>query len=818
MFRNYLTIALRTFRKNAVFTLINVSGLAIGICAALVIYLIVQHEFSYEKGWKDAERIHRVTSDMVFAGGEKFPNSGVAMPVAKAMRQDMTGFSAITHFINGYQAKVEVGQGGGAGAKFKKQEGILYADHEYFNVFSYAWLAGNPMGNLKEPFQVVLSEERARTYFGSIPYGDMLGRIITYDDSIHTTVTGVVKMPEGNTAFTFKEFISMATVETTSLKEHFGGDEWNSVNSASQLWLSLSPGVSARQIEKLLPALRRKYTKDTKDDATTHHLQALGDMHWSGVYDAFDGRQASRSTMWGLLAVALFLLLLGCINFVNLTTAQAAQRAKEIGIRKTMGGSRGSLIRQFLAETFLLTLTATVLSLAMLPLLLKVFSDFIPPGITYASVYQWHVILFLVGLVVLVTLASGIYPAMVLTRFSPVLVLKNQAFSGSSSSRRAWLRTSLTVVQFVIAQFLVIATLVVGKQVSYSLTKELGYNREAIVSFYVPFNFYSTEKDGRRFILLQKMTSIPELQSSTVAGSAPASNNTSSSTFKYTEGKEPVETMVETKYGDSAYFQIYGMKLLGGRFPRVSDTMNEYTINATYARQLGFKDPAQAVGHYLGEPWSKKPIVGVLADFHSKSTHELIKPLLFASARQNSYTLHFLLRPRGSDPDMWKRGIAKVEKAFKEVYPENDLDYTFFDKEVENFYKEEQNMSRLLRWSTGLAIFISCLGLLGLVMYMTNQRTKEIGVRKVLGASVAQIVSLLSRELLLLVFIAFIIAAPLAWWAMHKWLDGFNYRTNMSWWIFAACGGGTLLIALAIMAIRTVRAAISNPVNALRSE
>lgn len=819
MFRNNLLIALRTLRKNFAFTLINVSGLAIGICASLVIYLIVQHEMSYESKWPDGDRIYRVTSDMTFAGGEHFPNSGVAMPVTKAIRQDMTGFDAITHFMSDWSTRVKVGDGGGVQPVFKSQDRIALVDEEYFKLFPYEWTAGIAQGNMKEPHQVVLTEERATAYFGNVPFKDMIGRTLTYDDSIPATVTGIVRLPKGNTAFAFREFISYSTLETTGLKDQFNElNEWNSVSSNSQCWLKLKPGVTAAQFEKLLPALRRKYAKDKEEDQTVHHMQSLFDMHWDSQYDAMDGPQGSKKSLWGLLAVGLFLLLLGCINFVNLNTAQAAQRAKEIGIRKTMGGSRSSLIRQFLSETFLLTLVATALSLALLPLLLRVFMDFIPKGITFASLYQIHVVVFLMLLLVVVTLASGIYPALVLTRFNPVMVLKNQAYTGSATTRRAWLRTSLTVTQFVIAQFLVIATLVVGKQIRYSLNKDLGYRREAIVSFRTPYNYYSKEKDLRRFVLEDKLHAIPEVEAATIASAPPASFGTSSSTYKYVEGKQPIELMVETKYGDSTYFHIYGMKLLAGRYPRTSDTTNEYVINATYAKQLGFTDPALAVGHNLGEGERKMPIVGVLADFHTKSTHSAIKPILYSCAREHSYSMSVLLRPKGEDLELWKRGIAKMEKAFKELYPDNDIEYTFFDEDVAKFYVQDRHLGSLLAWSTGLAIFISCLGLLGLVMYTTNQRTKEIGVRKVLGASVTQIVSLLSKELLLLVFVAFVIAAPLAWWAMHQWLDGFVYRTGLSWWIFAACGGGTLALALVIMGIRTVRAAISNPVNALRSE
>jgi putative ABC transport system permease protein len=818
MFRNNLLIALRTLRKNAAFTLINISGLAIGICASLVIYLIVQHEMSYEANWPEGDRIYRVTSDMTFAGGEKFPNSGVAMPLPKAIRQDMTGFDAVTHFVT-WGASVKVGALGPNGGLFKSQPDLALVDEEYFKLFPYVWLAGKPDDNLKEPHQTVLSEERARAYFGNIPATEILGKTLTYSDSVTATVTGVVKVPVGPTAFNFKEFISYATVETTSLKDQFNGTtEWNSVSSNSQCWVKLKPGVRPGQFESLLPALRRKYVSEKEHDATVHHLQSLYSMHWDGQYDAFDTRQSSKKTMWGLLAVGLFLLLLGCINFINLTTAQSAQRAKEIGIRKTMGGTRGSLIGQFLSETFILTVAATALSLALLPLLLQVFKDFIPPGISFSSVYQWHVIIFMVLLIILVTLASGFYPSMVLSRFNPVSVLKNQAHGGTATTRRAWLRTTLTVAQFVIAQFLVIATLIVGKQVRYSLNKDLGYRRDAIITFYAPYNFFANEKDLKRFVLEDKLRSMPEVEAVSIASGAPASFGTSSSTFKYVEGKEPIELMVETKYGDSTYFNMFGMKLLSGRFPRTSDTTNEYVINATYARALGFMDPNAAVGHNLGEGTGKKPIVGVLADFHSKSTHTAIKPIIFSCAREHSHMFNVRFRPQGQDLDLWKRGVAKVEKAFKELYTDSDFSYTFFDDDVAKFYKEDQDLGHLLGWATGLAIFISCLGLLGLVMYTTNLRTKEIGVRKVLGASVTQIVSLLSKELLLLVFIAFVIAAPLAWWAMHRWLDGFVYRTGMSWWIFAACGVGTLLLALAIMAIRTVKAAISNPVGALRSE
>jgi hypothetical protein len=549
-------------------------------------------------------------------------------------------------------------------------------------------------------------------------------------------------------------------------------------------------------------------------------LQSINDIHFNADYGSFDnvGRQAHKPTLYGLLAVALFLLLLGCINFINLTTAQSAQRAKEVGIRKTLGSGKRELIFQFLSETFLLTLIATILSIALLPWLLKIFSDFIPPEINFNSIDQPHVWIFLLLLVLVMTAFSGFYPAVILTKFKPVTVLKNQLHATTSKSRKAWLRRSLTVTQFVIAQFLVIATLVVSKQINYSLSKDLGYKKDAIVYFRTPWNFFSDKEDNRRFALIEKIKAIPQIDKISLGSNSPAHFGSSSSTLKVDNGKKEIELMVETINADPVYYDIYKLKLAAGKLPEQSDTVKEYLINETYAKELGFANPRDAVGKFVNRDNKKMPIVGVLKDFHTKSTHDPIKPLAFSSARKQSFAVHIALRSQAGSPGSWKEGLAKIEKEFKILYPDNDFTYVFFDATIAAFYKREQDISRLLKWSAGLCIFISCLGLLGLVIYITNTRTKEIGVRKVLGASVVQIVSLLSKDLLSLVLVAFVIATPLAWLAMNNWLQDFAYRTNISWWVFAACGISMLTIALILLSIRTVRAALTNPVKSLRTE
>jgi len=824
MLKNYFTIALRNFWKHKIFSLINVSGLAVGISAAVVIYLIVQFEFSFEKFRTDNSRIYRVVTDMTFPGEQVFKNSGVPMPMPKAVRTDLTGIETASHFATAYEVKVIVpSTGSQSPAEFKKQLNVIYADEFYFSLFdNYEWLAGSKQAALKDPYQVVLTEERAKTYFGNMPAKDIIGKRLVYDDSITTTVTGVVKPPnEKATDISFKEFISMATVMTTGLINQVGGNDWGSINSSSQLFVKLKNGTKPEQVDAQFHALREKYRdkKAQEKDDTKHHLQSLNDLHFNAEYGSFDNaRQAHKPTLYGLLAVAAFLFLLGCINFINLTTAQSAQRAKEIGIRKTLGSGKRELVFQFLSETFLLTLLATFLSIVITPWLLKIFSDFIPPEVTFNSINQPHVWIFLLVLILIMTALSGFYPALMLTKFKPVTVLKNQMHAGTSQTRKAWLRKTLTVTQFVIAQFLVIATLVISKQVNYSLNKELGYKKDAIGSFYTRWNFFSEKPDNRRIELMEKMKAMPEIEAVSLASNSPAHGGGSSTTMKMNNGSKEIELMTETMNADADYFNIYKLKLAAGRFPMQSDTVREYSVNESFVKAFGFTKPEDIIGKFIIKGNRQLPIVGVLKDFHVKSTHEAIKPLAFASAQKSSFTVHVAMKPQ-VEPGVWKAALGKIEIEYKKLYTEGDeFEFNFFDETIASFYKKEQDIKRLLNWSAGLCIFISCLGLLGLVIYTTNTRVKEIGVRKVLGASVTQIVSLLSRDLVSLVLIAFIIASPLAWLAMNNWLQDFAYRTNISWWIFAACGISMLAIAIVVLGIRTIGAALANPVKSLRTE
>jgi predicted permease len=815
VFKNYFKTAFRNLLKNKVFSLINVSGLSIGISSALVMYLIVSYDFKFDKFEKDPNRIYRIVSNFTFSG-EAYHNSGVTYPMAKALRNEATGIEIIAPFSTFDDAsKVSIPQASKDPVIFKKQEHAIFADENYFNLIPYQWIVGSPKISLNKAFQVVLTETNAALYFPRMKPADIIGKEVIFNDTIRTIVTGVVKDLDQSTDFNFKTFLSRATQETHLMTPE-DQNQWDNTNSAWQLFVKLSPGTSTTQIEKQLMGLFKKYHKvDPNDHSTTSYaLQPFGDIHFNTDYGVPDnGRVAHKPTLYGLLAVAAFLLLLGCINFINLTTAQASQRAKEIGIRKTMGSNREQLIFQFLSETFLLTLCATILSIIIAPLLLKVFSDFIPEGLHYNL--QPGIIVFLFILMIVVSLLSGFYPALVMSSYKPVLVLKNQSASESGKTRNAWMRKTLTVSQFVIAQVFIIGTILVSKQISYTLNADLGFKKDAIIYFHT--NYYDTVPTHKA-VLVEKLKAIPEIAMICLANDPPTSNSTWTSTMKYKDGKKEVEADVQVKLGDTNYIHLFQMKLLAGTNLPYSDTTKSVIINEAYANFLGFKDPNKAIGKNI--EWDKRnvPITGVVANFHQRSLREVIKPLIITSRTGQERAINVALQPQNTEGTTWKTAISKIEKAYKEVYPEQDFDYHFLDETIKKYYTAEQNISKLLMWATGLAIFISSLGLLGLVTYITNQRTKEIGVRKVIGASISQIITLLSKDFLKLVFVAFVIAVPIAWWAGYKWMENFAYKTNINAWIFIAGGAIMFIMALIILCIRTFRAASANPVKSLRTE
>ncbi|RFM28294.1 ABC transporter permease [Deminuibacter soli] len=812
MFAHYFRVAFRNFWRNKIFSGINILGLSIGISSALVLFLIAYYEFSFDRFEKDRSHIYRVVMEVRGNDQVNYTASALA-PLAEAASRELTGLENVVplmQFQGNTKAKVQLPAAAGAPPDvYKSQPGIIFTSQQYFSLLPYQWLAGSAATALSKPFAVVLTQSRAEQYFPGKTAQQVIGKTITYNDSIRTTVAGVVHDLDEHTFFNAAEFISLPTVAQTNLQDNFMMHTWNDWMSYSQLFIQLSHGTTQAAMEKSLnQLLHRNYNGDAP--ALTLHLQPLSDVHFQ--YETPEHRTAHKPTLFGLLAIAAFLLLLGCINFINLTTAHSAQRAREIGIRKTMGSMRPQLVTQFLCETLFITTLATMLSIGIMPLLLNIFRHFIPDGLHAELLQQPSLLVFLLLLTLGVSFLAGFYPAMVLSGFKPVKVLKNQVFTDQTN--KAWVRKTLTVSQFVIAQFFVIATVMVSKQIHYSLQKDLGFRKDAIVNFSAP---YDTARN-KPALLLQKIKAIPEIQQASLGFLPPATDGPAYTNILYNDGKQDINANVQIRWGDTGFLRLYNIQLVAGRNVLQSDTIKEFLVNETYARIMHFTNPAAAVGHMLLFNGKQLPIVGVMHDFHEQSLHGAIGPIVFAANNSHSNFFHILLYPQLQNMHTWTTALAELELVYKQVYPDSDFEYRFFDEEIARFYAAEQQTVYLLKWATGLAILISCLGLFGLVIFTTTTRKKEIGIRKVLGASVVQIVSILSTDFLKLVLIAFLIAAPAAWWAVYHWLQDFAYRTTMSWWVFALCGVAMLVVALLTLSLQTIRAAMTNPVKSLRTE
>ncbi|MEO8774560.1 MAG: FtsX-like permease family protein [Gelidibacter sp.] len=815
MIRNYIKISWRNIWKNKLFSTINVISLAIGLSASFVIGLMVYYDFTFDKFHKDGDLIYRVTTIYTEPEGEDY-NSGVSVPLIAEVKQNVTGIQGSTVFFTSEPSRV---MNASFSKAYNNPKRVIYADVDFFKFLDYDWLAGNLETAIDAPNKVVLTESRAKKYFPNKNYNDILGETLIYDDSVSTTVTGIVANFKERTDFTFEEIISLETGKQSYMKEQLTGNQWHSTSSNTQFFVKLNSKQALTSVQHQLTTLAKKNESENAAKMNSHRnfgLQPLSDLHFEEDYAIFDFTQhsADKVILNNLLLIAAFLLILGCINFINLNTAQATQRAKEIGIRKTLGSSKKQLIVQFLWETFLMTLFAALISVGLAGGLLKLFADFIPEDLHFSLFADPFIITFGVVLVLLISLLSGFYPAIILSSFKPVAVLKNRIFSTNSHLS---LRKGLIVFQFVIAQVFIISTIAVGRQVHFLMKKDMGFKTEAITYVKTPWMDWSFQK---RQLFIQKLKAIPELETISLGGAPPASMMTHATSVLYLDGEKEVRNDLELLYGDQAYLDLYDIKILAGR-KLLNDTIHEYVINDAYRKVLGFQTPEAAIGKLLGRGENVVPIVGVMGDFNQRSLKSKIQPMaLVGDWSRKDYsqfnTIHIQLNKRSSEN--WTKAIAKIEGAWNTIYPESDFKIEFIDKTVAKFYEKESSMTKLLNWATGFSVLISCLGLLGLVIYTTERRVKEIGMRKILGASLLQLNVLLCKEFLILVLIAFVIAAPLAWYGLQNWLHDYAYKTNLSWWIFAISGLGIVLLALIIMSIKTIATASRNPIKSLRTE
>lgn len=817
MFRSYISTIWRHLWRNRTYTAINIAGLALGISACLVIYLVTRFELSYDNFHPDKERIYRIVSENDSPGHGKSYSGSIPDPLTGAAREEITGFESVALFKS-YYAKVTVPGNTSAVKKFDApdwREGksdMIITEPQYFDIFSYRWLAGNAATALKEPFKVVLTESKARKYFGSIPLQDILGRTVIYNDSLQLTVSGIVKDLPVNTDFIFRDFISFSTVYHSFLRSDFNFDQWNGGSRHTQGFVKLARGTALPQIDARLAAFSAKHLSTA--DKTRFRLQPLSDLHFNADYlDAYS-RKAHLPTLYGLIGIAVFILIIAVINFINLTTVQSVERAKEIGVRKVLGSSRKSLVLRFLGETFLLTLLALTLSLLCIHPLLTAFRSFIPDG-AGLRLFSPATLGFLLLIMICTTLLAGLYPARILSACQPVQSLKGAL---QKNGRKGSLRKGLVIFQFAVSLVFIIGALVIGRQIGFMLNKDLGFAKDAIINIQTNGHYPPEKKQ----MLAEQIRRLPDVDMVSVSDGTPMEKSHWALPFIYKD-KQPKEVACQLQWIDERFIPLYQLKLVAGRNVLPSDTMKELLINEACARAIGFADPRAAIGK-LAQAYNGKgelrtcPIVGVVADFHTQSLHEPIRPSYFTTDKTFSWSVSVKLHTRGKQISHFKATLAEIEKRWSALYPEERFEYRFFDAVIAGFYEQEQKTARLMNAAMIIAVFISCMGLFGLAAFTAQQRTKEIGIRKVLGASVVNITAMLSKDFIMLVVIALLIAIPVAWYGMQQWLARFAYSISLSWWIFALAGGLAILIALATVSFHAAKAAVVNPVKSLRSE
>jgi putative ABC transport system permease protein len=798
MLRNYFKTAIRSLLRNRTYSIINILGLAAGIAVFLMIFVIIQFESSFDEFHSNKGRIFRVLTEYHHPDHpEAFYGQGVPFPLPTAIRQDFPELSATSGIYGSFGDQIVVAERPGEGlGKFKEASGVFDVEPGFFKIFDFPWLAGSP-ASLADPKSAALTKTTAERYFGD--WHNAIGKTITLNSRNNYKITGVLADPPPNTDFQLKVVLSYASTGWAKATDWVGTDEDHAC------YILLPQGMSTAALETRLRAFSKKYRPTTDKDELalqTLHLVHSADSHAGN----FSGKTVRPEVVQGLWLVAAFILLIACMNFINLSTAQAVNRAKEVGVRKVLGSDRTDLKIQFLLETLLIVGCSLLLAYGLARLALPVLARVLDLGLSSGLLFQVQVLLLLLGLTVIVTLLAGFYPAVVLAGFSPVTALKSKV-----AARGIVLRRGLVVFQFVIAQGLIIATVIMLRQMNYFQHGEMGFNKEAVVD--VPF-INDSVTSSKLDYLRNELTSIKGVKSVSFSSQPPATNDNNWANLTYDNAAKETDWYVINKFVDSNYLKTYDMQLVAGHNFQANDSVAEFMISEQVVKQLGVKNPEDVLNKNMGMfNYFKGHIVGVLKDFHSTGFKDGYSPVVLQKYKPAYKYAGIKLYPGDiSSP------LAAIEKVWNRDFPSSVFDYQFLDEKVGEFYKQERQLSYLYQFFAGIAIFLSCLGLYGLASFMAVQRIREIGIRKVLGASIQHIVALFSREFVLLIGLAFIIAAPIAWFFMHQWLQNYIYRIEINWWIFVVSAAVAVFIAVLSVSFQAVRAALSNPVKSLKAE
>lgn len=803
MFKNYIKIAFRNLIKNKSHTLINIGGLTLGIVCSIIIFLIIQFDLSFDKAHKDSDLVYRVVRHETEFGKSEF-NRGGPYPLAEAVRNDVTDIQH-TVLINdnfGNDPVISYFENGQLENRLKEEE-IAFVDPEFFNLLTYEWIAGNPDEAIQRPNTAVITESFAKKLFRST---DVIGKFVVMDagSPADIEITGLVKDQPENSSFPF------VFIGATKTKDRNGetaeNPNWGSNSSGYQVFVKLENGVQPEEVNAQFDNVITKYRSEDRAAVMDFFLQPLSELHFDSRFETYSGRVIEKEILFAFGIIGLFLLITACINFINLNTAIAVSRSKEVGLRKTLGGTRTQLIFHFLGETAFIVAISIVLSIGLTEILLKTIEPVIGISPELNILTNTSAQLFLVILFFGITLLAGWYPAQQLSGFSPIEAIRNKL--NSNYGKGITLRRSLIVIQFSITQILIICTIVIATQIQFFQNKDLGFTKEAIVEVPIPDRNKQALNTFKN--TLESQTSIQEVSFS---NSGTTSNSVWGGNYIIEIDTTRFENDGQIKFVDEDFIQTYGLTLLAGSNLTPSDTVNAYLVNETFARQIGYAEKFDdLIGINLFFWGNEAPIVGVVKDFNTVSLHEKLEPVVLAT------NTNYFMGGIKINTSQTQDALVQIERAYNQAFPESVFEYTFLDDNIAEMYEDEQNTAKIMNSFTIIAILIGSLGLFGLVSYMATTRMKEIGVRKVLGASVLDILKIFGSELIVLTGISFLIAAPISWYLMREWLSDFAYRIDIGIEIFALSLVGILLVSVLTVGYKSLRAALSNPIESLKSE
>ncbi|CAG5069657.1 hypothetical protein DYBT9623_02393 [Dyadobacter sp. CECT 9623] len=810
MITTHLKIAFRTLLRYRNYTILNVMGLSIGVAACLLLYVVYNYESGFDRFHAKQNRIHRIVRQTQYPGGQIDYTPGNPLPFAPALKVDLPQLEQIVSVYGTMDAQVTVlgknANNQSADKKFREEDDGLMTEPAFFELFDFPWLTGTK-AVLKDPNVVVLSQRRAEKYFGS--WENAVGQYLKINNKTVVKVGGIVANPPINTDLPVDMVVSYETKRQNPLLFGFGDFEnWGSTSSNDQLFVLLPENMTVETVNKLLAKFSSKHYNN-KDDKKKISLllSPLADQHHDSRFNNFSGHQTSRTVLRTLGVIGVLIIFMACVNFVNLATVQSARRSMEVGVRKVLGSSRRELIRQFFSETILIVSFSVVLGavIAMLcvPLLGKISQ--VPAELPVISNPQiW---LFIIGITLLISLIAGSYPALIMSGFKPIEAIKSKVTTRSLTGIS--LQKALIIIQFGVSQILIVGTIVTITQMNFVQSLDLGFVKESVYTLVLD-DAYASRNQAFKNELLQN----PEIESVSFASDVPSSDDKWSGNFAFDNRGKDEEFQLFQKFADEDYLETYGIELVAGTGFRAGDSTKSCVVNETLLRKLGIRDANAVIGKNIrtgGSDW--RPIVGVVKDFKSSSAREALQPIVIMPMKEFYWQGGIKIRTKNLS-----KSVSYIEKAHAKIFPEVAFQSKFFDETIEDFYKQEKQMSRLYQIFAGLSIFIACLGLFGLATFMAQQRMKEIGVRKVLGASVGSIVGLLSKDFLTLVFIAIVVGSPVAWYFMNKWLQNFQYKIGISWWMFAAGAVLAIIIAFITVSFQSIKAALMNPVRALKSE